>query len=67
MCFSVAIVREKQLRKLYFVDSDPGQKITHFNYMGDDVLKQRGETHQDRNKRITYLFFLKKKGNRFTY
>lgn len=44
---------EKQYRKLCFVDSDPRQKVTHFNYMGDDVLKQRGEIHQDRNKRIT--------------
>lgn len=59
MCFSVAIVKEEQLRKLHFVDSEPGQKITHFNYMGDDSLKQRGESHQDRNKRIIFIFFLK--------
>lgn len=59
MCFSVAIVREKQLRKL-FVDADPQKKTTHFNYMSDDVLKQRGESHQDRNKIITYIFLLKR-------
>lgn len=34
-----------------------GQKIIHFSYTCDDALKQRGERHQDRNKRITYLFF----------
>lgn len=47
---------EKQLMKLCFVDSDPGQKVTHFNYMGDHVLKERDESHQHKSKRINILF-----------
>lgn len=42
---------EKQL-----VDSDPGQKVMHFNYMGDHVLKERDESHQHKTKRINILF-----------